>query len=104
MIKFSRRRITHQPHDTAHFATASACHAQRQYPTAAWDIDRARPRSAESETGRTHTDAAGLAYQELLFVGGFGTFVEAFDDAAELHGRYVRRSRTWCAGEGERVL
>jgi hypothetical protein len=39
-----------------------------------------------------------------LFVGGFGTFVEAFDDAAELHGRYVRSRRTRCAGEGERVL
>jgi hypothetical protein len=39
-----------------------------------------------------------------LFVGGFGAFVEAFDDAAELHGRYVRSCRTRCAGEGERVL
>ena len=39
-----------------------------------------------------------------LFVGGFGTFVEAFDDAAELHGGYVRSCRTRCAGEGERVL
>ncbi|MCE3275842.1 MAG: hypothetical protein K0R13_1697, partial [Propionibacteriaceae bacterium] len=39
-----------------------------------------------------------------LFVGGFGAFVEAFDDAAELHGRYVRSCRTRCAREGERVL
>ena len=39
-----------------------------------------------------------------LFVGGFGTFVEAFDDAAELHGGYVRSCRARCAGEGERVF
>ncbi len=48
-------------------------------------------------------DAAGPADEELL-VGGFRTFVEAFDDAAELHGRYVRGCRTRCTGEGERVL
>jgi hypothetical protein len=48
-------------------------------------------------------DAAGLAYQELI-VGGFRTFVEAFDNAAELYGRYVRRCRARCAGKGERIL
>jgi hypothetical protein len=39
-----------------------------------------------------------------LLVGGFRTFVEALDDAAELHRRYVWSCRTRCAGEGERVL
>ncbi len=45
-----------------------------------------------------------IGVEEWLLVGGFGTFVEALDNAAELHGRYVRSCRTRCASEGERVL
>ena len=62
------------------------------------------------ETGRTRYLVCGrFAMQsvrvvELLLVGGFGAFVEAVHDAAELHRRYVRGCRTRSAGEGERVL
>ena len=65
--------------------------------------------SGDGRTGRIQLgmrpvllDANRLGLE--LFVAGFGTFVEAFDDAAELHGRYVRGFRTWCASEGEWVL
>src|SRR4029450_8596141 len=78
--------------------TACARHPQRQITHAAGGVDKAK-----QDRPRPVRDAAGLLYRELV-VGGFRTFVEAFDDAAELHRRYVRGGRTRCAGEGERVL
>jgi hypothetical protein len=58
-------------------------------------VGRTRPAAPHVGCGRFACD---------LLVSGFGTFVEALDNPAELHWRYVRSCRTRCAGEGERVL
>ena len=81
----------------------------RAFPQVREREERVTWGSAYVKPAASSWDAAGFYLMRIgfgleLFVAGFGTFVEAFDDAAELHWRYVRSCRTRCAGEGERVL
>jgi hypothetical protein len=68
------------------------------------------PRSREAALRRARQQSAAFrrmrpkGVEDLLVVGGFSALVEAFDNAPELHRRHIRGCRTWCSGEGERVL